>query len=124
MTVPGRQGRPRGRRPLPPGNRRITYPGRMKRPGPATRAVISVALWPLIIILSPVILLAGELVNRYVMRRVRPAAAPTPGAAGWHIGRLSPHTSLLLTLITKPRWFAPPRPRPPGKRRLATPPPT
>jgi hypothetical protein len=36
---------------------------------------MSAALWPLIIILSPVILLTGELVNLYVMRRVRPSAS-------------------------------------------------
>jgi hypothetical protein len=36
------------------------YPGQMRRPGPVTRAVISLALWPLIIIFCPVIVLAGS----------------------------------------------------------------
>ncbi len=78
----------------------------MRRPGPVTHAVISVALWPLIIILSPVILLAGELVNRYVMRRVRPSASTAQAAVVWHSGRLSPHTSFLLTVISNPLWIA------------------
>jgi len=39
------------------------YPGQMRRRGPVTYAVISLALWPLIIIFSPVILPAGEPVN-------------------------------------------------------------
>ena len=43
----------------------------MRRPGPVTHAVISLALWPLITIFSPVIVLAGEPANRYVMWRVR-----------------------------------------------------
>jgi hypothetical protein len=86
----------------------------MRRPGPATHAVISVALWPLIIILSPVILLAGELVNRYVMRRARPSASTARVAAVWHSGRparptavlLPLHTSFLLTVISNPLWIA------------------
>jgi hypothetical protein len=78
----------------------------MRRPGPVTHAVISVALWPLIIILSPVILLAGELVNRYVMRRVRPSASTARTAVVWHSGRLPLHTSFLLTVISNPLWIA------------------
>ena len=86
----------------------------MRRPGPVTHAVISVALWPLIIILSPVILLAGELVNRYVMRRVRPSASTARAAVVWHTGRpahgaavrLPLHTSFLLTVISNPLWIA------------------
>jgi hypothetical protein len=78
----------------------------MRRPGPVTHAVISVALWPLIIILSPVILLAGELVNRYVMRRVRPSASTARAAVVWHSGQLPPHTSFLLTVISNPLWIA------------------
>jgi hypothetical protein len=86
----------------------------MRRPGPVTHAIISVALWPLIIILSPVILLAGELVNRYVMQRVRPSASTTQTAVVWHSGgpahaaavRLPLHTSFLLTVISNPLWIA------------------
>jgi hypothetical protein len=78
----------------------------MRRPGPVTHAVISVALWPLIIILSPVILLAGELVNRYVMRRVRPSASTAQVAVVWRSGRLPLHTSFLLTVISNPLWIA------------------
>jgi hypothetical protein len=78
----------------------------MRRPGPVTHAVISVALWPLIIILSPVILVAGELVNRYVMRRVRPSASTAQVAVVWPSGRLPLHTSFLLTVISNPLWIA------------------
>ena len=40
------------------------YPGQMRCRGPVARAVMSLALWPLVIIFSPVILLAGEPVSR------------------------------------------------------------
>lgn len=84
----------------------------MRRPGPVTHAVISAALWPLIIIFSPVILLAGEPVNRSVMRRVRRSASTAQIAV--HDGRparaaavrLPLHTSLLLTVISNPLWIA------------------
>ena len=86
----------------------------MRRPGPVTRAVISLALWPLIIIFSPVIVLAGEPVNRYVMRRVRRTASTAEMAAVDYSGRsaratavqLSLRTSLLLTVISHPLWIA------------------
>jgi hypothetical protein len=86
----------------------------MRRPGPVTRAVISLALWPLIIIFSPVIVLAGEPVNRYVMRRVRRTASTAEMAAVGHSGRparaaavrLPLRTSLLLTVISHPLWIA------------------
>jgi hypothetical protein len=86
----------------------------MRRLGPVTHAVISVALWPLIIIVSPVILLAGELVNRYVMRRVRPSASTARVAVVWDSGRpahaaavrLPLHTTFLLTVISNPLWIA------------------
>ena len=78
----------------------------MRRPGPVTHAVIAVAPWPLIIILSPVILLTGELVNRYVMRRVRPGASTARVAVDWHSGQLPLHTSFLLTVISNPLWIA------------------
>jgi hypothetical protein len=86
----------------------------MRRPGPVTRTVISLALWPLIIIFSPVIVLAGEPVNRYVMRRVRRTASTAEIAAVGYSGRparagavrLSLRTSLLLTVISHPLWIA------------------
>ena len=86
----------------------------MSRPGPTTRAVISLALWPLIIIFSPVILLAGEPVNRYVMRQVRRSASTAQIPVVRHRGRaaraaavrLPLRTSLLLTVISNPLWIA------------------
>lgn len=86
----------------------------MRRPGSATHAVISVALWPLIIIFSPVIVLAGEPVSRCVMRRVRRSASTAQIAAGRHAGRparaaavrLPPRTALLLAVISNPLWIA------------------
>jgi hypothetical protein len=86
----------------------------MRRPGPVTHAVISCALWPLIILFSPVILLAGEPVNRYVMRRVRRSASTAHIAVVRHNGRptraaavrLPRHASLLLTVISNPLWIA------------------
>ena len=87
----------------------------MRRSWPAAHAVISVALWPLIIILSPVILLAGELINRYVMRRVLPSASTGGIAVVWpsrspaHAAaiRLLPvHISFLFTVISNPLWIA------------------
>ena len=42
---------------------------------------------PLLIILSPVILVAGEPVNRYVMRRVGWSAAPAQVALSAGAGR-------------------------------------
>ena len=87
----------------------------MRHPGPVTQAAISLATWPLAIIFSPVILVAGEPVNRYVMRRVgRSAAAapvavvrrddrPAPGVAPV---QLPPHASLLLMVISNPLWIA------------------
>jgi hypothetical protein len=92
----------------------LPYLGRMRPSWPVTRAVISLALWPLIIIFSPVVLLAGEPVNRYVMRRVRRSAlAAQTGVAG-HDGRpargvavrLPRRTSLLVTVISNPLWIA------------------
>jgi hypothetical protein len=86
----------------------------MRCSGSATRAVISLALWPLIIIFSAAILLAGELVNRYVMRRMR-ASASTAQAAVARPGHwparpaavsLSPLAALLLTVISNPLWIA------------------
>lgn len=87
----------------------------MRRPGPVTHAVISLVMWPLIIIFSPVILLAGEPVNRYVMRGcagvpLRPRRPP-PAVAADQLARQGPirlplHGSLLLTVISNPLWIA------------------
>jgi hypothetical protein len=79
-----------------------------------THTVISVVLWPLIIMFSPVIILAGEPVNRYVMRRMRRTASTAQIAAVRHdgqparaaAGQLPPSTSLLLAVISHPLWIA------------------
>ncbi len=78
---------------------------------PVTQAAISLAMWPLIIIFSPVILLVGEPVNRYVMRLMRwsalvAAARRGHGPAPAEAVLLSPPASLLLTAITNPLWIA------------------
>jgi len=86
----------------------------MRRPGPVTRSAISLALWPLIIIFCPVIVLAGEPVNRYVMRRVHRTASTAEMPTAGHSGRLARaaavrlplRTSLLLTVISHPLWIA------------------
>ena len=86
----------------------------MRRPGPVARTVISFALWPLIIMFSPVIILAGERASRYVMRRMRRTASTAQIAAVRHDGRparaaaarLPPGTSLLLAVISHPLWIA------------------
>ncbi len=86
----------------------------MRHPRPVTRAAISLATWPLIIILSPVILVTGEPVNRYVMRRAR-QSAPTARVAGARHGDRPAHTvamplslpaSVLLMTISNPLWIA------------------
>jgi hypothetical protein len=90
------------------------YPGQMRRPGPVTHAVIALALWPLVIIFSPVIVLAGEPVNRYVMRRAHRAASTARMAAARNGGqppraaavRLPPYTSMLLAVTSHPLWIA------------------
>ena len=81
---------------------------------PVTQAAIALAMWLLIIIFSPVILLVGEPVNRYVMRRIRRISmttrVPAVGYSDWPASavavRLSPAASLLLTAITNPLWIA------------------
>lgn len=86
----------------------------MSHPGPVTHAVISLALWPLIIIFSPVIVLAGEPVNRFVMRRVHRSASAAQTAVVRHDGqparavavRLPGRNSLLLAVISNPLWIA------------------
>ena len=86
----------------------------MRHPGPVTQAAISLATWPLVIF-SPVILVAGEPVNRYVMRRVRSSAATAPVAVVRRNDRPTPevtpvqlplHASLLLMAISNPMWIA------------------
>jgi hypothetical protein len=73
-------------------------------------------MWPLIIILSPVVLVAGEPVNRYVMRRVRWSAPTVTMVAVVHHGdrsaravapmRLPLHVSLLFIAMGNPLWIA------------------
>jgi hypothetical protein len=91
-----------------------SYAGWMKHGWPAARAAVSLAVWPLAIILSPVILVAGEPVNRYVMRRVRLSALASPAAvtrdgdrpARAVAVRLPASASLLLVVISHPLWIA------------------
>jgi hypothetical protein len=87
----------------------------MRRPGPATRAAVSLAPWPLIIVFSPVILLAGEPVSQYVMRRMLHGATAAPVPVVGHNASparavvpmiLSPRVSLLFSVITNPLWIA------------------
>jgi hypothetical protein len=90
------------------------YPDWMRRAWQVTQAAIEVAVWPLTIIFSPVILVAGEAVNRYVMRRVRRSAASGRAAvihhgdrsAGAVAVRLPARASLLLVVINNPLWIA------------------
>ncbi|HLK00867.1 MAG TPA: hypothetical protein VKU39_13295 [Streptosporangiaceae bacterium] len=86
----------------------------MTRAWPAIQAAISLAVWPLAVILSPVILVAGEPVNRYVMRRMRRYAAGGPAAVTRRGNRpdraaavlLPDRASLLLVVISNPLWIA------------------
>jgi hypothetical protein len=86
----------------------------MRHARPITQQAVSVAVWPLTVVLSPVILMAGEPVNRYVMRRMRRYAAGGPAAA-IHPGDrpdraaavlLPVRASLLLVVISNPLWIA------------------
>lgn len=87
----------------------------MKLRHPVAQAAVALAMWPVIITLSPVILLAGEPVNRYVRQRLR-QSAPTTGAVVVRTGNRSPRaatsvrltlpSSLLLTVISNPLWIA------------------
>lgn len=86
----------------------------MRHVRPVTQAAISLAVWPLTVIFSPVILVAGEPVNRYVMRRVLRSAAAGPAAVTGHGDRparavavlLPAQASLLLVIISNPLWIA------------------
>jgi len=79
-----------------------------------TQAAISFAMWPLAIIFSPLILVAGEPVNRYVMRLAYRSAAAGPGAITGHGDQparavavhLPVQASLLLVVISNPLWIA------------------
>ena len=77
------------------------YPGEVRRAGRVAHATISLTTWPLVIVFSPVVVLVGEPVNRYVMRRVRRKASTAQAAI-----RLSLHSSLLLIVISNPLWIA------------------
>jgi hypothetical protein len=86
----------------------------MRHVRPATQMAISLAVWPLAIIFSPVILVAGEPVNRYVMRRVHRIASAGPATVIGHgdrparavAVRLPAQASLLLMVISNPLWIA------------------
>jgi hypothetical protein len=88
---------------------------KLRRPGQVAQAAITLAIWPATITLSPVILLAGEPVNRYVMQRMR-WSPPIAGVAVVRIGnrsaraatpvRLTLPSSLLLMAISNPLWIA------------------
>jgi hypothetical protein len=86
----------------------------MKHAWPVAQTAVSLAVWPLAILLSPVILVAGEPVNRYVMHRVRVSAAPGPAPVIRHGDRparamavhLPASVSLLLMVISNPLWIA------------------
>jgi hypothetical protein len=106
--------RPGGCSPSSRGKPARSYPGWVKRAGPVTQAAISLAVWLLTVIFSPVILVAGEPVNRYVMRRVRKIAAAGTAAGIRHgdrparraVAHLPPAASLLLVVISNPLWIA------------------
>ena len=80
----------------------------MRHPGPVTQAAISVAIWPLIIILSPVVILAGEPVNRYVMRLASQSARIAQVTAARRVVAAppTPHVSLPFIAIRNPLWIA------------------
>ncbi len=75
---------------------------------------ISLAVWPLAIISSPLILVAGEPVNRYVMRLAYRSATVGPGAITGHGDQparavavhLPAQAPLLLVVISNPLWIA------------------
>ena len=101
-----------------------SYPGWMRHPGLAgwmthqgrvSRAALSLAIWALVIIFSPVIPVAGEPINQYVMRRVRWSVARASVTVLRRGDGLAPEAvpvwlsapaSLLLTAISNPLWIA------------------
>jgi hypothetical protein len=87
----------------------------LRQRGPVAQAAIRLAMWPVVITLSPVILLAGEPVNRYVTQQLRstaPIAGVTVVRSGDHSVRVVTSTrltlpsSLLLIAISNPLWIA------------------
>ncbi len=88
---------------------------KFRYPGRGAHVAMTLAMWPVVVVFSPVILLAGEQVNRYVMRRLRRSAMSTGGAVAGtgdrpvavvtH-GRLPMPSSLLLIAIRNPLWIA------------------
>jgi hypothetical protein len=88
----------------------------MRHRGSATQTAISVAMWPLIIVFAPVILVAGEPVNRYVMRRVRWGGATVTRVAvvshgDWPahavaLSQLPLRVCLLFSATCNPLWIA------------------
>jgi hypothetical protein len=72
-----------------------------------------VAVWPVIIVLSPVILVAGEPANRYVERWRRPyrtvpvaQEAVSGSDSRWQPAQLSPHVFLIFAIMSNPLWIA------------------
>ena len=73
-------------------------------------------MWPLIIVFAPVILVAGEPVNRYVMWRVRWDAATVTRVTvvshgDWSAHAVAPsrlplHVFLLFSAMRNPLWIA------------------
>jgi len=85
----------------------------VRRAWPVTQAAVALGAWPLAVILSPVILVAGEPVNRYVMRRVRRITADGRPAviqhADWPVRAAAVRpvrACLLLAVISNPLWIA------------------
>lgn len=88
---------------------------KLRHPGPAAGTAIGLAVCLVFVALSPVILLVGEPVNRYVMRRLRwrpPLAevvvvrTSNTSARVMTPVRLTLPSSLLLTAISNPLWIA------------------
>ena len=86
----------------------------MRSARPVAQATASLTVWLLTVVFSPVILVAGEPVNRYVMRRVLRSAA-AGSAAGTRSGdrpagatavRLPAGASLILRVVSNPLWIA------------------
>jgi hypothetical protein len=76
---------------------------------------ITLAVWLVVIALSPAILLAGEFVNRYVMRRLRwsprlaEVAVERTCDRSMRVAtpvRLTPVSSLMLIPMRNPLWIA------------------
>ena len=90
-----------------------SYNGWMRLPRLGRYGAIEVAVWVAIIAFSPVIVLAGEPVNRYVMRwRQAHWAAPATQVAisgsggGQSPLRISPPASLIFTALSNSLWIA------------------